>query len=66
MRKQLVLDSVHVNIQHRRLTKSLKLTESTVRDFAAHKKVFREMATSAARIFYDDLAVRCRSLAPVR
>jgi hypothetical protein len=29
MRKQLVLNGVHINIQHRRLTKSLKLTEST-------------------------------------
>jgi hypothetical protein len=66
MRKQLVLIGVHINIHNRRLTKSLKLTESTARDFAAHKKFFREMATRAARIVYDDLAVRRRSLAPVR
>ena len=45
---------------------SLKLTESTARDFAAHKKVFREVAASAARMHYDDPAVRRRSLAPVR
>ena len=45
---------------------SLKLTESTVGDFAARKKLFREMATFAARIVYDDPAVRRRSLAPVR
>jgi hypothetical protein len=32
---------------------SLKLTESTARDFAARKKLFREMATFAARIVYD-------------
>jgi hypothetical protein len=31
---------------------SLKLTESTVDDFAARKKLFREMATRAARIAY--------------
>jgi hypothetical protein len=48
------------------LTMSLKLTESTARDFAARKKLFREMAARAARIVYDDLAVRRRSLAPVR
>ena len=45
---------------------SLKLTESTVDDFAARKKLFREMAVRAARIVYDDLAARRRSLAPVR
>jgi hypothetical protein len=66
MRKQLKLNSVHINIQHRRLTKSLKLTESTARFSAARKKLFREMATLAARIVHDDLAARCRSLAPVR
>jgi hypothetical protein len=38
MRKQLVLNGVHINIQHRRLTKSLKLTEITSRDFAAREK----------------------------
>jgi hypothetical protein len=66
MRKQLVLNGVHINIQHRRLTKSLKLTESTARDFAARTKFFREMATRSARIVSGDLAVRRRSLAPVR
>jgi hypothetical protein len=45
---------------------SLKLTESTACFFAARKKLFREMATRAARTVYDDLAVRRRSLAPVR
>jgi hypothetical protein len=52
--------------QYRRLTKSLKLTENTARDFTARKKLFREMATRVARMVYVDLAVRCRSLAPVR
>jgi len=45
---------------------SLKLTESTARDFAARKNVFREMAVRSARIVSGDLAVRRRSLAPVR
>jgi hypothetical protein len=45
---------------------SLKLTESTVDDLAAREKFFREMATSAARMRYDDPAARRRSLAPVR
>jgi len=45
---------------------SLKLTESTARDFAARKKIFREMATRSARIVSGDLAARRRSLAPVR
>jgi hypothetical protein len=66
MRKQLILNGIHINSQRRRLTMSLKLTESTARDFAARKKLFREMATRSARIVYDDLAVRRRSLAPVR
>jgi len=48
------------------LTMSLKLTENTARFSAARKKIFREIATFAARIVYDDLAARCRSLAPVR
>jgi hypothetical protein len=52
--------------QYRRLTKSLKLTESTACFSAARKKLFREMAARAARMRYDDPAVRCRSLAPVR
>jgi len=34
--------------------------------FAARKKLFREMATRSARIVSGDLAVRRRSLAPVR
>jgi hypothetical protein len=66
MKKQLAFISVHINIQHRRLTKSLKLTESTACFSAARKKIFREMATRAARIVSGDLAVRRRSLAPVR
>ena len=45
---------------------SLKLTESTACFSAARNKLFREMATRAARIVYDDLAARRRSLAPVR
>ncbi len=51
---------------YRRLTMSLKLTESTARDLAAREIFFREMVASAARIVYVDPAVRCRSLAPVR
>jgi len=43
------------------------LTEPAVGDFAARlKNLFREMAMSAARIFYMELAARCRSLAAVR
>jgi hypothetical protein len=65
--KQLASNSVSFPLtQYRRLTKSLKLTESTARDFAARKKIFREMATRSARIVSGDLAVRRRSLAPVR
>jgi len=45
---------------------SLKLTEIAVDDFAARKNSFREMATRSARIVSGDLAVRRRSLAPVR
>jgi hypothetical protein len=45
---------------------SLKLTENTACIFAARKQLFREMATLAARIVYDDLAALRRSLAPVR
>jgi hypothetical protein len=63
----LASNSVSFPLTHyRRLTKSLKLTESTARDFAAHKKFFREMATSSARMSYNEPAARCRSLAPVR
>jgi hypothetical protein len=53
MRKQLVLNSVHINMQHRRLTKSLKLTENTACFSAARKKLFGEMAARAARMVYD-------------
>jgi len=49
-----------------RPNQSLKLTESTARFFAARKKIFREMVTRSARIVSGDLAVRRRSLAPVR
>jgi hypothetical protein len=45
---------------------SLKLTDYTACFSAARKILFREMATLAARIVYDNLAVRRRSLAPVR
>ena len=44
----------------------LKLTESTVDDFAARCGTISEAATSHARIFYDDLAARRRSLAAIR
>jgi hypothetical protein len=50
----------------KRYNQSLKLTESTACFSATRKKLFREMTTLAARIVYDDLAVRRRSLAPVR
>jgi hypothetical protein len=67
MNKHLASNSGNFPLTHyRRLTKSLKLTESTARDFAARKKLFREMATRSARIVSGDLAVRRRSLAPVR
>ena len=60
-------NSVSFPLTHyRRLTKSLKLTESTVCFSAARKKLFREMAVRAARIVSGDQAVRRRSLAPVR
>jgi hypothetical protein len=45
---------------------SLKLTENTACFSAARKTLFREMATCSARIVSGDLAVRRRSLAPVR
>ena len=45
---------------------SLKPTEITARFCSARKNLFREMATRSARIVSDDLAVRRRSLAPVR
>ncbi len=60
------MDSLRVKILWAQPNQSLKLTENTARDFAARKKLFREMAVRAARIVYDDLAVRRRSLAPVR
>jgi hypothetical protein len=50
-----------------RPNQSLKLTEPAVDDLArAPEKFFKEMAMSAARIFYMELAARRRSLAPVR
>jgi hypothetical protein len=49
-----------------RANQSLKLTENTARFSTARKKFFREMEMSAARIVYDNLAARRRSLAPVR
>jgi hypothetical protein len=48
------------------LTMSLKLTENTARFSAARKKLFREMATLAARVVYDNPTARRRSLAPIR
>jgi hypothetical protein len=50
----------------KRYNQSLKLTENTACFSAARKKLFRKMAAFAARMHYDDLAVRRRSLAPVR
>ena len=49
-----------------RPNQSLKLTEPAVDDFAAREKLFKGKAISAARVFYMELAVRRRSLAPVR
>jgi len=49
-----------------RPNQSLKLTEVAVDDFAARKSFSMELVTSHARIFYNELAVRRRSLAPVR
>jgi hypothetical protein len=40
MRKQLALNGIHINSQHRRLTMSLKLTENTARDLTAREKIF--------------------------
>jgi hypothetical protein len=45
---------------------SLKLTEPAVSFSPRAKKFFKEMAMSAARIVYMELAARRRSLAPVR
>jgi len=50
----------------RRPNQSLKLTEPAVDDLAARRNFFREIAISAARIVYMELAARRRSLAPVR
>jgi hypothetical protein len=49
-----------------RPNQSLKLTEVAVDDLAARKKFFKEMVMPAARVFYNELAARRRSLAPVR
>ena len=57
---------MHYTVQGSPPNQSLKLTESTVDDFAARKNLFREMATRSARIASIDPAVRRRSLAPVR
>src|SRR5450759_922666 len=65
-KKYFVSNCAPFTYSYRRLTKSLKLTENTACFSAARKNLFREMATRAARIVCDDLAARCRSLAPVR
>ncbi len=74
----LLLLSVHIKrVQITRLSiasvvgrtqpnQSLELTENAACFSTARKNLFREMAAFAARIVYDDLAVRRRSLAPVR
>jgi hypothetical protein len=49
-----------------RPNQSLKLTEPAVDDFAARRKIFKGKAMSVARVVSDDLALRRRSLAPVR
>jgi hypothetical protein len=46
---------------------SLKLTESTARDFSRAQKTSPDnQSLSVARARYDNHAVRCRSLAPIR
>jgi len=65
--KQLIVrKGILINIQVSPPNQSLKLTEPAVDDFAARKKLFKGKAMPAARIFYMELAARCRSLAPVR
>jgi len=49
-----------------RPNQSLKLTEPAVSFSPRAEKFFKGKAMSAARIFYMELAARCRSLAPVR
>ena len=44
----------------------LKLTESTVDDFAARCGTIRKMVTSPARVVCIELAARRRSLAAIR
>ncbi len=54
----------HINVPP---NQSLKLTEIAVDDFAARlKKIFKGKAISVARMVYMELALRRRSLAPVR
>ena len=67
MKMQLELKSIPIN-NHLLVppNKSLKPTESTVDDFAARCGTISKMATSHARIFCMELAVRRRSLAPIR
>jgi hypothetical protein len=63
MNKHLASNSVSFPLtQYRRLTKSLKLTGNTACFSAARRKLFREMATFAAHMAYDDPAARRRQL----
>ena len=65
-KEQLLLSQLRVYNHGRGLTRSLKLTEITIDDFAARCATIRKMATPRARIFYKEPAARRRSLAPIR
>ena len=62
----MILSDLLTYYHGRGLTRSLKLTEPAVDDFAARCGTINEMATSPARMRYDDPTARRRSLAPIR
>ena len=57
---------IQINIQVSPPNQRLKLTEKAVSLSPREEKLFREMASSAARIVYTELAARRRSLSAVR
>ena len=61
-----LLGSLRIYYYGRGLTRSLKLTEITVDDFAVRNGTIRKMATPSARICYNEPAPYRRSLAPIR
>ena len=63
---KVVLSDLRIYHHGRGLTRSLKLTEGTVDDFAVRNGTIRKMATSSARMRYIEPAARRRSLAPIR